>query len=43
MKGGMEANRVQIYVPLPDEGTPCWRPVQAVHLADDLYIDLFEG
>jgi hypothetical protein len=36
MKGGMDANRVQIYVPLLDEGTPCWRPVQAVRLADDL-------
>jgi len=37
MKGGMEANRVLIYVPLLDDGTPCWRPVQAVRLADDLY------
>jgi hypothetical protein len=37
MKGGMEANRALIYMPLLDEGTSCWRPVQAIRLADDLY------
>ncbi len=37
MNGVIEANRALIYMPLLDEGTPCWRPVQAVRLADDLY------
>jgi hypothetical protein len=27
----------RIYVALLDEGTECWRPVQAEHLGDDLY------
>jgi len=26
-----------IYIPLVDEGTEVWRPVQATHLAGDLY------
>jgi len=28
---------MRIYVELRDEGTPVWRPVEAVHVADDLY------
>ena len=26
-----------IYVALLDEGTPCWRPVEAIHKHDDIY------
>lgn len=28
---------VVVHMPLLDEGTDCWRPVQAEHLHDDLY------
>ena len=26
-----------IYVPLQEEGTDCWRPVHADHVANDVY------
>ena len=26
-----------IYVELPEEGTPCWRPVEAEYLGSELY------
>jgi hypothetical protein len=26
-----------IYVELREEGTPCWRPVETVHLGSELY------
>ena len=32
-----KANRVIIYVELLEEGTPCWRPVEAEHLGSELY------
>jgi hypothetical protein len=28
---------MRIYVPLLNEGTPVWRPVEAEHLGDDRY------
>jgi hypothetical protein len=28
---------IQIYVSLLDEGTDVWRPVEAVHVRDDMY------
>jgi len=30
-------NSTQIYVALLDEGTEVWRPVEAVHVRDDIY------
>jgi hypothetical protein len=30
-------NTCTIYVPLLDEGTDCWRPVQAVELGGNVY------
>ena len=32
-----KGDRQTIYVELLEEGTPCWRPVEAVHLGSDLY------
>ncbi len=32
-----EAIKRTIYIELLDEGTPCWRPVEAEYLGSDLY------
>ncbi len=37
MYQGQMKTSTQIYVTLLDEGTDVWRPVEAVHLCDDIY------
>ena len=32
-----QSKRIKIYVYLLDEGTDVWRPVEAIHLNDDIY------
>jgi len=31
------AAKIMIHVELLDDGCPCWRPVEAKHVAGDLY------
>ena len=33
----MASEPITIYMPLLNEGTDCWRPVQATHLGADTY------